>query len=99
MNESDTKPQENEWQKRECGALWLRQSSNQKYFSGHVTLQDEMGVETKQNLVIFSNKHKKKDTHPDFRVYKSEPRQQDGSASNSKPVSTAAVEEVEEELI
>ena len=101
MNDSDTKtqenPKENEWQKRECGALWLRQSTSQKYFSGHVTLQDEMGVETKQNLVIFSNKHKKKDNHPDFRIYKSEPRQLDESTS-STPVAVVE-EEVEEELI
>ena len=99
MNDSDTsKPQENEWQKRECGALWLRQSTNQKYFSGHVTLQDEMGVVTKQNLVIFSNKFKKEDKHPDFRIYKSEPRQQDESVASGKSESTAVVEE-EEELI
>jgi hypothetical protein len=74
-NTTDPKPQENEWAKRECGALWLKQSPTQKYFSGHVTLQDEMGVESKVNLVIFSNKHKKKDNHPDFRVYRSEPKQ------------------------
>ena len=96
MSDTNNKPQENEWSKRECGALWLRQSSNQKYFSGHVTLQDEMGVETKQNLVIFSNKHKKKENHPDFRVYKSEPKQQGGSESETQAVESV---EVEEELI
>lgn len=90
---TDTKPQENEWAKRECGALWLRQSTNQKYFSGHVTLQDEMGVETKQNLVIFSNKHKKKDNHPDFRIYKSEPKGQAAPRSEQEEVQAAVVEE------
>tara|TARA_B100000959_G_C14920211_1_gene599159 strand:+ start:122 stop:445 length:324 start_codon:yes stop_codon:yes gene_type:complete len=95
---TETKPQENEWAKRECGALWLRQSTNQKYFSGHVTLQDEMGVETKQNLVIFSNKHKKKENHPDFRIYKSEPK---GQTSYAKAEAQEETQEavVEEELI
>ncbi len=93
MSDTSNKPQENEWAKRECGALWLRQSSNQKYFSGHVTIQDEMGMDKKVNLVIFTNKHKKKDTHPDFRVYKSEPQQQDSSPTEAQP------KEVEEELI
>ena len=91
---SDQKPQENEWAKREIGALWLKQGSNQKYFSGHITVQDEMGVETKKQVFIFSNKHKKKDTHPDFRVYKSEPQQSQGDTTSVEVGSTA-----EEELI
>jgi uncharacterized protein (DUF736 family) len=52
-----------------------------------------MGVETKQNLVIFSNKHKKKDNHPDFRVYKSEPQGQTSQRSSQEETQTAVVEE------
>lgn len=103
---TDNKQQseQSEWQKRECGALWAKQSASQEYFSGHITVTDESGNETKQNVVIFSNKHKKKPTHPDWRIYKSEPMQ--GGASPTGLVAqartTAAVEEVEvveEELI
>ena len=101
MSDSETKTQEqSEWQKREIGALWLRQSPNQKYFSGHFTVADEMGVETKQQVVIFSNKHKKKENHPDFRIYKSEPKGQGSSTDNQTQQTQqtqAAVEE--EELI
>ena len=98
MSDSETKTQEqSEWQKREIGALWLRQSPNQKYFSGHFTVTDEMGVETKQQVVIFSNKHKKKDNHPDFRIYKSEPKGQGSPTDNQAQATQAAV--VEEELI
>ena len=94
---TDTKPQESEWQKREIGALWLRQSTNQKYFSGHFTVTDEMGMEKRQNVVIFSNKHKKKENHPDFRIYKSEPKNQDSSRDDQVGETQAAV--AEEELI
>ena len=96
---TDTNTQEqSEWQKREIGALWLRQSPNQKYFSGHFTTTDEMGMEKRQNVVIFSNKHKKKDNHPDFRIYKSEPRNQDSSGDEQTQETQQAVV-AEEELI
>ena len=42
---SDKQNQKNEWAEREVGALWLKQSPNQKYFSGHVRMEDEFGEE------------------------------------------------------
>lgn len=54
----------------ELGALWKREarSSGQKYLAGHVKV-DELGVEVTKKVVIFANKHKTKDTQPDFRIY------------------------------
>lgn len=92
--------EQNDWAKREIGALWEKQSPSQKYFSGHFTVADENGVEQKVKVVIFTNKHKKKDTHPDFRVYKSaDPSsyQQQQQTTNQQTESTSNV--VEEELI
>lgn len=93
---NDNKPQ-SDWQKRECGALWLRQSPSQKYFSGHIVVADEFGVEKKVKVVIFSNKHKKKDNHPDFRVYRSEPVSQETSETEETVLTENTV--AEEELI
>ena len=56
---------ENEWSKREVGALWKRKSATQFYLSGHVSLD----FDKKYKIMIFTNKHKKTDAHPDYRVY------------------------------
>ena len=74
--------QKNEWQEREIGALWKNEGRNQTYLTGKVG---------DQKVVIFSNKNKNKDSQPDFRVYKSEPKQQEEQA--------AAPVQQEEELI
>ena len=68
---SDNNNQKTDWQKREIGALWKRESATQKYFSGHVTV-DDFGVEKKLKVLIFTNKSKDKDNQPDFRVYKAD---------------------------
>tara|TARA_R100000808_G_C2143039_1_gene150792 strand:- start:1802 stop:2059 length:258 start_codon:yes stop_codon:yes gene_type:complete len=73
---SDTS-NKNDWSDREIGALWKRDNGSQKYLTGK--LKDKDGNE--QQVVIFSNKHKNKDTQPDFRVYKSEPRNQETAAA------------------
>ena len=57
----------NEWSERELGALWKRQSGDQKYLTGKIKNQDG----STQSVVIFKNKFKDKDNQPDFRVYKS----------------------------
>jgi len=66
---SDTS-NKSEWSDREIGALWKRDNGNQKYLTGKMKNADG----TEQQVVIFSNKHKNKENQPDFRVYKSEPR-------------------------
>ena len=70
---SDQNKKNNEWQQRELGALWKKESPTQKYLSGHVKIDDGMGGEETLQLIIFANKHKQKDNHPDFRIYKSQP--------------------------
>jgi len=95
MSEQNT--QENEWAKREIGALWVKESPSQKYMSGHFTDQDGNRVK----VVIFTNKHKKKDTHPDYRIYKSaetnnqqsQPQQVEATTVQTTEAASAAVEE------
>jgi uncharacterized protein (DUF736 family) len=101
----------NDWSKREIGALWKKDGPSQKYLSGYLTI-DELGTKTKVNVVVFSNKNKSKDTAPDFRVYLSKentPAQASAKATIETPakavvapvakVKVKQVEEVEEDLL
>ena len=63
---NDTKA--NDWKKREVGALWRKESATQKYFSGHVKI-DDYGEEKLLKVVVLKNNYKEKDNHPDFRIY------------------------------
>mgnify|MGYP001457422511 FL=1 len=65
----------NEWEKREIGALWTKtsQASGKKYFSGHFKIQTEFGEDKKVPVVAFFNKDKKSENSPDFRIYLSKP--------------------------
>ena len=64
---NDTKS--SDWKKREVGALWKKESPTQKYFSGHIKVDDGMGGDDLLKVVIFKNNYKEKDNHPDFRIY------------------------------
>lgn len=86
---SDTQ-KNNEWSEREIGALWKREGRNQKYLTGKMKSADG----TEQQVVIFSNKNKTKDNQPDFRVYKSEPRQESEETADT----TTPAEEQEDLL-
>ena len=58
------KKENNEWDDRELGALWVntKQGSNEKYLTGHIN--DE-------KVIVFKNKFKDENPKaPDFRVYK-----------------------------
>ncbi len=48
------------------GALWQKSSAKGDYFTGEVN-----GVK----VVVFANGYKQSDKHPDWIVYKSEPRE------------------------
>ena len=67
MNANKT---ENKWGNRELGALWMKVSKDksQKYMTGHIN----SSLEGKIDIVIFSNKEKKTDKSPDFRIYASD---------------------------
>jgi uncharacterized protein (DUF736 family) len=79
--------EKNEWQQREVGALWKRISkSGQKYLSGHVTVEDELGTEKRMKVICFSNKFKSENEKaPDLRVY----LQSDEGAPAAKEEKTA----------
>lgn len=78
----------NDWQEREIGALWKRSGSNQKYLSGKLKLPDGSSMD----VVIFTNKYKKADNQPDFRVYK-------GTPSNAQQTQSNEAEAVEEGIL
>lgn len=70
-NTENTEKQ-NEWKSRELGALWIKEGRNQKFLSGHVTLEDMPGVTTKVKVVVFSNKGKTENERaPDYVIYRS----------------------------
>lgn len=58
----------------EIGALWKKTSSTQKYLTGVLNLVP-LGINKQINVVIFSNKFKKAENHPDLRVYLSKPKE------------------------
>lgn len=95
---SDETKKNNEWQERELGALWKKESATQKYLSGHVKVDDGMGGEDTLQLIIFANKHKQKDNHPDFRIYKSTPLAKKATSKQQQqvPVVEASESEVQE---
>jgi hypothetical protein len=82
----------NEWSKREIGALWKKDGPTQKYLSGYLTI-DELGTQQKVNVVVFSNKNKSKDTAPDFRIYisKEKTNASEQTTSSEKVVSVQNV--------
>ena len=67
------------WTRREVGALWtkLSKDKSQKYMTGHI----QTSLEGKIDVVIFSNKDKRTDKAPDFRIYLSEKKMDDVIAS------------------
>jgi uncharacterized protein (DUF736 family) len=84
---------QSEWQKRECGALWKKESPTQKYFSGHVKVTDN-GEEKMVRLIVFSNRNKEKDSQPDFRIYTAD----DTQKQPEETVAAAVVQDVGEVL-
>lgn len=84
-----------DWSKRELGALWKKKSATQTYLTGHLSFEDGERI----NVVIFSNKNKKNDKAPDFRVYVSEQKPQAAApvASTQKKVVKAPVKAVVQE--
>lgn len=67
----------------EIGALWKKQGKSQKFLSGTINLK-AIGYDKDVPVIIFSNKFKQKDSHPDLRIYLSKPKTP--SSSQEKPV-------------
>lgn len=72
----------NQWDKKELGVLWKKESkaSGQKYLTGTINLK-ELGFDEDVPVIVFSNKNKQKDTHPDLRIYLSEKRDKPATAA------------------
>lgn len=88
-----------DWSKRELGALWKKKSATQTYLTGHLSFEDGERI----NVVVFSNKNKKNDKAPDFRIYVSEQKQQTVAATPVKKVVKAqpkvTVQEEDEDIL
>lgn len=71
------------WKKRELGALWTKTSaSGSKFYSGTVNVTED-GNTVKKRVVMFANKDKKSDAAPDFTIYLSEENGSNGSAGSA----------------
>tara|TARA_Y100000310_G_scaffold313016_1_gene360898 strand:- start:310 stop:651 length:342 start_codon:yes stop_codon:yes gene_type:complete len=70
-DQEQTQKPKTEYKNVEVGALWKRQakSNGQTYLSGHVKQDDGFGEEKQVKVVVFSNKNKKSENAPDFRIY------------------------------
>lgn len=107
MNTNQTNNKNNDWSKRDIGALWKREGKSGKYLSGY--FKDELGEQVE--IVVFTNKYKGENAKaPDFRVYLSKDSNSTGSNAKSKEASQSVktktqkvqvkqVEEVEEDLL
>lgn len=87
---SNSENTNNDWKEREIGALWKRESSNQKYLSGKMKVGgEEVGV------VIFTNRYKEEGSkQPDFRVYLERKREDEEAVT-----ATAAQTSQEDDLL
>ena len=81
----------NNWSKRELGALWLRQGKKQKYLTGYIESDDLEGE--KKRVIIFKKLNKPNDRAPDYVIYESEEyTASDSTASDSTSKQTSTPE-------
>ena len=93
MATTATKNGKTNWDEKELGCLWRRetQSTKEKYLTGVINLKS-LGFDQDVQLICFTNKHKTKDTHPDIRIYISDKKPAaKGSAPVAKPETKQAV--------
>jgi hypothetical protein len=80
-----------DWDNKELGCLWSREAkaSKEKYLTGTINLKS-LGFDKDVQLVIFKNKGKSKETHPDLRIYISEKKTESATAkpAATKPAAT-----------
>lgn len=93
MSEQATKKSD----QTEVGALWKKEGKTQKFLAGNLdfkNLTEEQWKEvtrTKQiPVVIFTNKFKQNERHPDLRVYLSKPKEQAPAPAATPTVATPA---------
>lgn len=107
-----TNNQQDLWKQKELGVFWKRtkQNSKETYLTGTINLK-ALGFDKDVAVVVFSNKSKQKDTHPDLRMYISEKKGESGTVvkaavtpapaakSTTKPAQKQPVQQVDPELI
>ena len=104
-NTNTNTAKQNDWKERELGAMWTRvSSSGNKYLSGVLTFKSDIKAGQPVQIVSYSNKDKKSDSQPDFRVYVSDsPKTTTGTvkpAAKSAPkAEVAAVATDDQELL
>lgn len=82
----------NPWEAKELGVFWKRtkQGTTESYLTGNLNLKNliAQGVDLSQDIqvIMFTNKKKLKETHPDLRLYISEKR----DATAKAPAKTTA---------
>jgi hypothetical protein len=83
----------NVWDAKELGCMWRREKkgSQEKYLTGILNFKNVPGFpDIDVPIVVFTNKRKSKDTHPDLRIYLSEKKGASSNAAPAKPARTAA---------
>ncbi len=86
---------QNEWRKREVGALWKRESKNsgKKYLSGTLKV-NELGVETVLEVVVFPNIHHRREQSPVCGVYLSKDKESKDQPATAKTAPTRVAPKV-----
>ena len=68
---------------KSIGALWVKESGKcGKYMTGQIDIEpaSEMSEGNIIKLVVFKNTYKKEDKHPDYRIFISQPKQEEEEA-------------------
>ena len=66
----------------DIGALWLKESkSGNKFMGGVIEVNGE-----KINIVVFKNNYKEKENHPDYKILKSQPKEEQKPAQAAEKV-------------
>ena len=58
---------------KSIGALWAKEGKAGEYMTGQIDLEDG----SKLRIVVFKNTFKKAENQPDYKIYKSRPRDDD----------------------
>lgn len=80
----------------ELGVLWSRVSkNNEKFLSGKLNLK-AIGFDKDVEIIVFKNRNKTAEKHPDLRIYQSQPRPA-GAKTTAAPKQAAPVPVVAEQ--
>jgi hypothetical protein len=83
----------------EIGALWKKEGKNQKFLSGSIKRSAIPQGNEDIQIVIFSNKFKKDDRHPDLRMYLSKPKPNTGAAAITPNTTKTTAAPKQEEVV